>query len=177
MLSPNYLRLAATPLCKKGHPQLISEQRELPRGAVLEEVLRLVETQLQQKGLVANPDPDTFHPLWFLAETERNIFLWRQGLSLDQQSEFEFWVDLDALLQKRLIQLDRDEPDNPFLNPLLDSSAGDPALRRVEREYVSSFRDLLSEIAAHAHGLSLVASLLRAEVAGGRQKPLVVLPG
>jgi hypothetical protein len=56
-------------------------------------------------------------PLWFLAETERNIFLWRQGKSLDDVEDYEFWVDIPSLITKRRVQLESPQGLNPFTNP------------------------------------------------------------
>jgi len=145
-----------------------------PKDTVLDQVLKTVELQFQAKGLLAGFDPENFHPIWFLAETERNVFLWRNGFSLANHDEFEFWLKPRELIEKRLTQLERSTLDNPFLNPSWGSSLGEPAPREAERGYLSSFLALIDKVEAHAYALSLVASLLRRE--GGEIRDRVLLP-
>ncbi|MFM1848004.1 MAG: hypothetical protein RL417_1478 [Pseudomonadota bacterium] len=145
-----------------------------PKDTVLDQVLKTVEIQLQNKGLLSGFDPENFHPVWFLAETERNVFLWRNGFSLADHDDFEFWLRPRELIEKRLGQLERSGIENPFLNPGWGGSLGEPAPRGAEREYLGSFLALIAKIEAHAHALSLVASLLRRE--GGGERDRVLLP-
>ena len=105
-----------------------------PKGAILADVLKTLEVQFQRRGMLPSGTESgpgmAFHPLWFVAETERNVFLWRQGCSLIQQDEFEFWIDIEALISKRLNQLDSADPENPFLNPLLDTTPSNRCNKR-----------------------------------------------
>jgi hypothetical protein len=140
-----------------------------PPGSFLEQVLKTVEVQLQSRGLLAAFDSADFHPVWFLAETERNVFLWRHGLSLADRDDFEFWLDPRALVDKRLRQLD--QATHSF--PGWASELAEPAPRDAERGYLASFIEMLSKIEAHAHALSIVASVLGAESAGARSRILL----
>ena len=70
--------------------------QKLPKGCVLLGVLKSVENELRKRDLLGSEGEPTT-PLWFLAETERNIYLWRSGKSIDDQRDFSFWVDIPAL--------------------------------------------------------------------------------
>lgn len=150
----------------------------LPAGAVLADVLRTVETQLCERGLLGERKADCFHPLWYVAETERNVFLWKRGCSLIQHDEFEFWIDVPALIEKRLEQLEAFDADNPFLNPLwgVCTTNRDNAVR--EREYLLSFKEALGRIENHLHALSKLGSALLREQLSETDLPLerVLLP-
>lgn len=145
-----------------------------PKDTVLDQVLKTVELQLQNKGILAGFDPENFHPVWFLAETERNVFLWRNGFSLANHDEFEFWINPRKLIEKRLSHIERTSQENPFSNPSWGSALGDPSPKGAEREYLCSFLSLVDQIEAHTHALSLVASLLRREA--GEVRDRVLLP-
>lgn len=145
-----------------------------PKDTVLDQVLKTVEIQLQGRGLLAGFDPEHFHPVWFLAETERNVFLWRNGFSLADLDDFEFWLRPRELIEKRFGQIERTSGSNPLLNPAWGSELAEAAPRRAEREYLASFLSVLKKVEAHAHALSLVASLVRRE--SGTQRDRVVLP-
>jgi len=153
---------------------------EIPESALLADVLRTLETQLQAKALVNSFRSGTFNPIWFLVETERNIFLWRNGYSLSRQCDFEFWVDLPALIAKRIRQIESGDPSNPFVNPYGDwnNSHADSLLSEAlkeEKEYLKSFLRSLESIMIHAHALSQAGSLLAQEIEG-REKPRILLP-
>lgn len=160
----------STGLCKIERPS-----EGLPQGAVLADSLKTLETQLARRGFLRQHSADSFNPLWYLAETERNVFLWKRGLSVIQQDEFEFWVDLEALIQKRLEQLSSFDRQNPFLNPLWGVSTLDQESLCREREYLLSFRVALAKIELHLHALSCVGSMLLSRQLNER-KERVVLP-
>jgi hypothetical protein len=147
-----------------------------PASAVLAEVLRTLELQFQKRGLVSEIEAGTFNPLWFLAETEKNIFLWRHGRSLIEQDDFEFWINVEALVEKRLRQLEKMDYDNPFINPLWEISLPDPEITNREKEYLSSFLDSFRKIYVHANALSRVANLLEQEFRPKAEKEVVLLP-
>ena len=89
----------------------------LPKGCVLLGVLKSIENELRKREMLGiSGQPTT--PLWFLAETERNIFLWRSGKSLDDQRNYSFWINVPALIKKRRHQLKKPQGLNPFTNPL-----------------------------------------------------------
>jgi hypothetical protein len=157
--------------------------RELPAWAVSAEMVRTLELELQKKGILRNTPKALFNPVWFMVETERNVFLWRQGCSLIQQDDFEFWVDLQALIEKRLKQLENPDLNNPFQNPLWGNPTS-PDLSetefsenlRLEMDYLSAFAGALNEIVAHAHALSHVSSLISRDLHDGPVKQRVLLP-
>ena len=145
---------------------------EMAETVILGDVLKALENRLQQKGLLAlSPQ---FHPLWFSAETERNIFLWRRGLSLIHLDQFEFWIDVPRLVAKRLQQMENAENDNPFSNAMWSEQISSPEAQDAERSYLTTLLELLSETAGHVHALSQVGSLVRSEIAGTTDR--VILP-
>ena len=152
----------------------IVQSEHPPKDTVLDQVLKTVEIQLQKRELLAGFEPEQFHPVWFLAETERNVFLWRNGFSLADHDDFEFWLRPRELIEKRLAQIERNAAANPFSTPLWGSELGEAVPRRAEREYLGSFLALLEKVEAHAHALSLVASLVRRE--SGTTRDRVLLP-
>src|SRR5438045_1804769 len=78
--------------------KFVQSHIELPRTALTLENLKCVEESLTKRGLL----PSSISlPLWFLAETERNVFLWKHGLSLVNVEEFVFWIDVASLVDKR----------------------------------------------------------------------------
>lgn len=153
-----------------------SDVLKMPRGTVLLSVLKTLENQLQARKIIQETCSATFNPIWFLAETERNIFLWRRGCSLVQADDFEFWVNIPALLEKRNSQLRSFEKSNPFLNPFWGMEVQDEAIAEQESEYLESLTEALSQIENHARALSQVGSLLAQEIGGEPQKEVVILP-
>jgi hypothetical protein len=111
-------------------------------------------------------------PLWFVAETERNTFLWRQGFSLSDVERFEFWVDLPVLIEKRRKQLSG-EFSNFELggNPFIGSSSSEI---NNDSQYLEQLEHVVQEILGIAHALCLAASTARTELKIDR--PKVVLP-
>ncbi|MBX7138717.1 MAG: DUF4071 domain-containing protein [Oligoflexia bacterium] len=129
---------------------------------------------MQRRGLTPPTEGGMVNPIWFLAETERNIFLWRNGRSLIEQDQFEFWIDVEALIERRLGQLTDPDFSNPFINPVWEVSSDSMAFVEAEREYLVAFKEALRLIQTHAHILSRVASELRVE--GSEQRRKIVLP-
>lgn len=164
-------------LSKNVHGPSTPRASELPRGAVLADLLKTIETQLAAKGYLCDTTDQHFNPIWYLAETERNVFLWKRGCSLVQHDEFEFWVDLPALIDKRLKQLSSFNGNNPFLNPLWGIASSDPESAARERDYLLSFRDALSRIEELLHDISKLGSaLLEEQRESSENKERVVLP-
>lgn len=147
----------------------------LPEGAVLTSVLKTIETQLQKRGLLPYSAIESFNPIWFLAETERNIYLWRRGLSIDNAEKFEFWINITSLLEKRLRQLETGLDENPFVNSLWGTGGKDEHSKQRELNYILTFRDMLEKIHDHAQALSKASSLLEDELLGERQNQRVLL--
>jgi len=155
--------------------------QKLPKGCVLLGVLKSVENELRKRDMLGvSGQPAT--PLWFLAETERNIFLWRNGKSLDDHGEFSFWVDVPALISKRRQQLSKptatSSPDhNPFTNPLWGQAPYDDKLADQERDYLDSLDDLVGSVLKHAEALSVASEQIRGDLVRSRADRLpVVLP-
>lgn len=157
------------------HSLRISAQK-LPKGCVLLGVLKSVETELRKRDMLS-AGTISVSPLWFLAETERNIYLWRNGKSIDDQQDFSFWIDITALISKRREQLKRASVLNPFTNPLWGASQFDNKLVEQERDYLDSFEDLVHSILKHAEALSVASETIRSDLAKSIEPRLpVVLP-
>ena len=151
-------------------------EHHMPAGAVHLDLVRVLETELQQRQLIECNTP-VLNPLWFLAETERNVFLWRKGYSIEQADEFDFWIDLDPLIEKRLDQLSHFEEDNPFMNPLWGLSIADPDTLRREENYLRSLASLISQIRPHLEALSVAAGKVQREIEPEvATRAIVVLP-
>jgi hypothetical protein len=151
------------------------ERGSIPASAVLLEVLKALEEQLQLRGFIEDPATLGIHPIWFLAETERNVYLWRNGASLAALPSFEFWIDVNGLVAKRLKQLDNYDPENPFINPLWSLSSLDAKSLQHERAYLQNLREVFLSIEGHAHALSQVGSHFRDEISK-TPRSLVVIP-
>ena len=148
----------------------------LPAGAVHIHLVKILETELQKKQLL-DAKTDVLNPLWFLAETERNVFLWRNGFSLEQEDEFDFWIDLPALIQKRLNQLSSFDTENPFMNPLWGLSIADGDTVKREEQYLKSLFRLVTEVQVHLEALSLAAAVVAREISPNEEnKEVVILP-
>ena len=136
---------------------------DLPDGLILLESIKTLETDLQKRNMLNTRLNDVMHPLWFLAETERNIFLWRTGFSLEDSEQFEFWIDINKLIEKRLKQIENLDPENPFFNSLWGLSNNNSSFLNDESEYLKSFKDVINSIISHASALSAVTSILSKE--------------
>lgn len=93
--------------------------------------LKCLEEELIKKELLSLRSP---FPLWFLAETERNIYLWKNGQSIIDKEKYDFVVDPLKLAEKRIHKLKlsvRDE-ENPFFD-------GEQELQYLE-EFVRQYK-------------------------------------
>ena len=115
-------------------------------------------------------------PLWFIAETERNVFLWRTSQSLDDARKYSFWVDIRGLINKRREQLSHPQDSNPFTNPLWGSGALDPSLVERERDYLDALEDLIPSAFRQAETLSRASESLRLEIAPEATRRVVIIP-
>lgn len=157
----------------------------IPPGALLASFVKTLETEFVSRGLISSPIFE-FFPVWFLVETERNVFLWRSGLSLCDASDYEFWVDPARLIEKRLLQLENPDIGNPFVGPLFESLSERPAMGTpknldhsttiAEANYLTSFLETLGQVAPHAHALSEVASVVSRPPTSTGRLPRVLLP-
>lgn len=161
--------------CPAMNKSVRSAEPKLPGSALLWDVLRGVEVQFQKKGLLSPPAPSSFNPFWFIAETERNVFLWQRGCSLSDMDRFEFWIDVPRLIQKRLRQLEKGDAANPFTNPHWGEQPCDPSFAQGECEYLEQLQELILQLGAHAHALSVIGSAVQRELQGVRER--VLLPG
>lgn len=178
MISNSKPNLSSTSLYKTVQKVAISVQ-DLPQNAILLDSLKTLELQLQRRGIIGLELGDVHfaQPIWFSAETERNIFLWRSGLSLADVENFEFWIDVEKLVEKRLTLLEGSTADNPFVNPLWGSNSVDPSTAKKEAEYLRSFMAVLSSIEAHANALSKVTSaILRDTYTEQKEKQIILIP-
>jgi hypothetical protein len=127
-------------------------------GCVLLGVLKAVEVELGKRellGTLANHST----PLWFIAETERNVFLWRAGKSIGDHLAFSFWVDIKELIRKRRSHLSRSRGFNPFVNLSPRSGGVD-----CEHRYLDALEELSATIFRHAEVLSQASESLREEL-------------
>lgn len=147
-----------------------------PPGTVLLGILKSVEAELRKRDLFGTILVETT-PLWFIAETERNVFLWRSGRSIADHRDFAFWIDIRALIEKRRGQLNRATGFNPFICSMWNSPGEDTQALDQERDYLTALEDLLGSIFKHAEALSRASETVRAEIAPeSHERVLVVLP-
>lgn len=128
-------------------------------GCVLLGVLKAVEQELSKRELLGSYSTHVT-PLWFLAETERNVFLWRSGKSIRDYHLFSFWIDLRALIHKRREQLSRSAGFNPFVQVSTSFGETDAELR-----YLDLIEELTDTIFRHAETLSHASECIRTELA------------
>ena len=151
-------------------------EQSVPKGAVLLGVLRSVERELVRRGMLGD-GLDGITPLWFLAETERNIFLWRTGQSIDDHREYDFWIDVPALVTKRRRQLDKPQGLNPFVNPLWGAAPLDEELVDRELSYLDQLEEVLAVVVPHASALSHASQEVSREIKpSSAERKTVVLP-
>jgi len=154
-------------------------EHNCPNSSLSIEVLRRFETILQERGLIPQPTILSFNPLWFLAETEKNIFLWRRGCSLIQQDEFAFRIDAKALVSKRLRQLQCCDHDTPFINPLWGLTPPDETTIQQEIEYLLAFMAIWERAEEHVTALGILSDALAKELgvqAQDEEREEVLLP-
>lgn len=159
-----------------GTHDLRATSPKLFTGCVLLGILKSIEHELQRRGLLS-PEDTSPTPLWFIAETERNVFLWRTGQSLDDARKYSFWVDVPALVEKRRAQLDNPTDGNPFINPLWGSAPLDPSLLARERDYLDRLEDLIPTAFRQGEVLSRASETLRVEIDPQSSRQGVVIPG
>lgn len=153
------------------HTPVRKNIQELPEGAVLLGVLKAVEKALHRRGILGHA-VDQAMPLWFLAETERNVFLWRTGKSIADCHEFSFWVDIPTLIAKRRSHLSRCHGFNPFV-------CNSPSESGVEHEirYLDRIEDLAESIFVKAAMISRASESLQSELVPSKELcPRIVLP-
>jgi len=127
------------------HSKVRKNDRPLPEGAILLGVLKAIEKELQRRELLGR-SADQAMPHWFMAETDRNIYLWRSGRSIDDCHEFSFWVDVPELIAKRRRHISRCRGYNPFVCSSPSETGAEHELRYLEQ--VEDLADSIFEKAA-----------------------------
>ena len=143
--------------------KLSDSARQPPPDSVTIDVLRMMELHLQRRGLIPAAVGTNFRYLWFIAETERNIFLWRNSLSIEDARRFEFWVSVPDLIKKRLAKLDIGGDENPFVNPLWGTTHG-PGNSETEKHYLEIFLEIYERSSRHAHAISSMSRMICREL-------------
>ncbi len=144
-------------------------------GRLLLGILKSIENELRKREMLGfQGTPPT--PLWFLAETERNVFLWRTGQSLDDAKKYSFWVDVTALIEKRREQLKNPQDSNPFINPVWGSGPLDAKLVDGERDYLDLLEDLAPTAFKRGESLSKASESLRLEMDPTATREPILLP-
>lgn len=133
-------------------------------GIILLGILKSVEQELRTRELVGDPAQEAT-PLWFIAETERNVYLWRNGRSIDDRAEYTFWVNIPALIAKRREQLRRSKGFNPFITSMTNLGGNESQGVYAEHHYLDSLEDLAGSIFKHAEALSHASESVRLELA------------
>lgn len=169
-----------TPATKNPHlptQDLRTAPARIPEHALLLGVLKAVESELTRRDFMGLRRYGAT-PLWFLAETERNVYLWRNGKGLDDQRNYTFWIDVPALIGKRRAQLERRSSGfNPFINPLGGNLPLDERTLEVERDYLDVLEDLCVTVFRQAEALSHASETVRRELsAEAEERTTVVLP-
>lgn len=165
------------------HSSLENPYQNLSDTTVPLAALKTTETELQQRW---QHKLENFFPLWFHAHTERNIYLWRHGLSIGDEALFDFWVDVAALIKKRekKLLLDADNSsgssdasalqENPLTNPQWSSETSEVdtnTLIEEELRYLNDLHGTFNKIASHIHALSVATCMINPSGA-----ELVILP-
>ena len=146
----------------------------LHANVVAADIIRTAEIRMQQRGMLPGGQVLSHNPFWFLVETEKNVFLWRSGATLADKDKFDFWVDIESLLNKRISQLERQNNTNPAESVFEDFELSvDPT--KAEKEYLEALRETIMPILNHLSALSEVQREIIAEnTASAGQR--VVLP-
>ena len=134
----------------------------LPGSAVLLEAIRPLEAELIRREIIKHPPADTFQPLWFLAEKERNQLLWMHGLSIEDANQIEWWIDVPLLIER---VCSKDETGFG-----LEFSA-----RENNHSYFQQLADIFLKIYLQSFEVSLIARSLALEKEQ-KEKPIILLP-
>ncbi len=103
-------------------------RQKLPDRLVNISTLTLLERDLIRTKKALRPGTPLHLPFWFLARMERDIFLWKNRLSVADAEHFDFWLDPVRLAIKRLRALK--SPHH------LEAASADAT--KLERRYVKS---------------------------------------
>lgn len=140
MTTPSTLARIRTSLFKSAQNLVPSSEATLPSTALTVGALKKVECAFWQKHVVE--DPKGRHlPLWFIGETERNISLWKMGLSLDDLQNLEVWIDVPRLIEKRISKIEIEHDLGMFSGNI------------EELNYLKSLETAFIPVLEHAHCL------------------------
>lgn len=155
--------------------ELRSTAPNVAHERVLLGILKSIENELRGREFLgfAGTIPT---PLWFLAETERNVFLWRSGQSLDDARKYSFWVEINALIDKRRDQLQNPQDHNPFINPLWGIGSIDSTIVDNELDYLDLLEDLSPTVFKRGETLSRASESLRLEMDPNATRETITLP-
>lgn len=159
MVSGEELTKLVGELYKSEHSST-NDAHKLPEIGVLLSLFRTFENRLIERDFLPSPQTYGFNPLWFLGETEQNIYLWRHKSSINDANKFHFWLDVKKLASKRLAQLERRDEENPFLNPLWTQTTNGPDSIEAERHYIVELLKLFAPAEPHLTALSAVQTLV-----------------
>ncbi len=148
----------------------------VPAYPVSLEALKLTEEQLRRRALIAHSSSEDFYPLWFLAETERNVFLWQHHFSLSDMSLFHFSIDIDALIEKRMRHISSGNSFNSLDDGFDQASSTQGWRNNRERDYLRSLQQTLQPLMPHLSALSSTISDLENSNPASAEAINLVLP-
>jgi hypothetical protein len=119
--------------------------------------------------------------LWFFAEKERDNYLWRKGNSISDEENFEFWIDIKKMCEKRLKQIELSEEGFEVLHSgrvANNQTFFNEDHASKEKEYINALYSSSSKIETHASALSHAGLILENEISNGENKNItfVLLP-
>ena len=141
-------------------------------------IFKKFEEEVRGKSLLGN---NHIFPVWFHAETEVNIFLWRNGFSLEDKKEFDFWLNPTEMIKKlKNKNFINAKTENILFNfnflelEQLDQSENNQSINKCEEiEYYENFLNILKITLEHIHALSIIQ---RDVGAGLNTNEVVVIP-
>lgn len=149
----------------------------LPTSALLVDIIRPIENRLEHRGLLQPPTHFAVNPFWFLAETECDVYLWQHGHSLNERPSFEFWIDCEGLVAKRIGQLRNAASNQCVVNSVWSMPSANSEAIEAEINYLKAFIDLLNQIASHAAALGHVSSIIASELGRSQKdRTIIILP-
>ena len=172
VFSPNTRDNSREQVCKNEHLNV----QILPAEGILWTYLRSFENELRTRNSLPQQLTATCNPLWFWAETEINVYLWRNGKSIADRAAFEFWIKVPELIEKRLRHLENPDRENPLVNHFWGLQYASSDLIASEREYLLELDALYRQVSDHLFAISKVQRMLAEELFEGASVPIVVLP-
>jgi hypothetical protein len=115
------------------------------------------DRRLIERRLV--PYTKVFSPLWVLAEGERNLYLWRAGISLSQLDRYRFLLSPRDLIRKRSAHLQK----HLELLPSEENDSLQSSVIMQELKYLDACDDLLKVMQYQLVALSAIGLALERE--------------